>query len=411
MNMKERSTFRSGGSPLFVLGQERPPVAHLYIHVPFCVRKCVYCAFASRPITSEAENIYLDALEKELRAVRSRLLPRTVFIGGGTPSCLSIAGLERLMGLVQELDLSRLEEFSVEMNPATVDQCKARVFKTGGVNRVSLGAQSFNNDILKQLGRIHTAAQVTETYDLLRSEGFEHISLDIIFAVPGQTLDDLNTTLEALIALRSEHLSCYEMTYEEGTPLTAWVRRTGFRPDEALSCRMYDTLLERLEQEGLVRYEISNFARPGRECMHNIAYWRGADYYGAGPAACSLLDGVRYSHPRDLTDYSRSICATQQNKSGLCWEGWEADQISPLARAGEIAGVGLRLSRGWRFDEFYQATGFRLEEQWPEEMERICLRGDGEFFEGGFRLNRKGLRFADLAAEDFIKLEDEDYSL
>ena len=408
MDMKERSAFRTGGSPLFVLGQERPPVAHLYIHVPFCVRKCVYCAFASRPITPEAEQIYLDALEKELHAVRSRLRPRTIFIGGGTPSCLSRSGLERLMRLVRELDLSRLEEFSVEMNPATVDRDKARIFKEGGVSRVSLGAQSFNDDILRRLGRIHTAAQVTETYDLLRSEGFGHISLDIIFAVPGQTLDDLNTTLEALIALQSEHLSCYEMTYEEGTPLTAWARRTGFRPDEALSCRMYDTLLERLEREGLARYEISNFARPGRECAHNTAYWRGADYYGAGPAACGLLDGVRYSHPRDLTDYSRSICATQPKEDGLRWDGWEVDQISPLARAGEIAGVGLRMSRGWRFDEFYQATGFRLEEHWPEEMERICRRGDGEFFEGGFRLSRKGSRFADLAAEEFITLEDRD---
>lgn len=377
-------------------------ISHLYIHVPFCVKKCLYCAFASQPIEPKAESSYLDALETEITAVQDSLRPQTIFIGGGTPSCLSEAGLERLFNLLEKLDRSQLREFSLEANPATLNANKARILSQGGVNRISLGAQSLNDTLLKQLGRIHSAKQVVDTYDLLRKSGFNNISLDIIFAVPGQSLQDLKLTLQKLLALKSKHLSCYEMTYEEGTPLTLWRRKTGYEPDEILSCNMYDTILDTLHQEGIERYEISNFSRKGRECTHNIAYWRGADYYGAGPAACSLIKGVRYGHTRNLEFYCNSVSNRDTFDQEGTWPDWEVDRISPLARAGEIAGVGLRMSRGWQFDEFYARTGFHLQEHWGGSMERLVKSGNGEFFEGGFRLTRRGLRFADLAAEEFI---------
>lgn len=375
---------------------------HLYVHVPFCVRKCFYCAFYSVPVTESEEQIYLNALERELSVVKEKLCPKTIFIGGGTPSCLSEQGLKRLLHLVRQTDCRNLTEFSVEINPATVNVEKIKLFQEAGVNRISMGVQSLNDAMLKQLGRIHTKQEVYETFGLLRKTGFQNINLDLIFAVPGQTLEALKKTVKELLTFHSEHLSCYELTYEMGTPLTSWTDKTGFQPDELLSCQMYDYILDTLAEAGIHRYEISNFARSGYECQHNIAYWRGVDYYGAGPAACSLINGTRYSHARSLTAYADSVQRQQSE-----WL-WEIDRISPQARAGEIAGVGLRMSRGWRFDEFYKITGFRLEKQWKTEMQRLCEQGNGEFFEGGFRLTRRGLRFADLAAEEFIRLEEDE---
>lgn len=394
-----RGSFQSSGAlPLH-------SVKHLYLHVPFCLRKCNYCAFASQEFSTSKETAFLHALEKELSCLKNFLLkPETIFIGGGTPSCLSKPGLEKLMQLLNPFCHGGLKEFSVEINPGSLDYEKALIFFKNGINRVSIGVQSLNDQILKQLGRIHSAGQALQTFSLLREVGFQNINLDVIFAVPGQTQDVFETTLADILRLKSEHLSCYELTYEEGTPLTQWAQKTNFETNELLSCQMYDCLLNDALEAGFRNYEISNFSRPGKECLHNIAYWRGKEYYGAGPSACSLLKGVRYTHSPSLAFYCQSMEAEKSFHQNMKWNDWQEDVISPLARAGEIAAIGLRMARGWKFNEFYEITGYHLQDHWAEAMQKLCSRGDGEFFEGGFRLTSRGLRFADLAAEDFILL-------
>ncbi len=387
-------------------------IEHLYIHVPFCIRKCHYCAFASQPLTHDDSKRYLAALSKELFWAKKNLRPRTLFLGGGTPSCLDNGDLEKLFDLIQSIDLSQLQEFSIEINPATITPEKAALCRRAGVNRISIGAQSLNDKILRQLGRIHSAHQVSETVELLRETGFTNLNLDIIFGIPGQTLSELEETLNTLLELKTPHLSCYELTFEPGTPMTLQMQKSGFEPDEDLLCSMYNLILAKLAEKGIHRYEISNFARSGFECAHNIAYWRGIDYYGAGPSACSLIRGIRYAHPSLLSLYYNAVIPKQNKKLGLTSSSpaendfWEPDQISPLARAGEIAAIGLRMSRGWDFNEFYAHTGFRLEKQWAKALQKLISRGDGEFFPGGFRLTDQGLRFADLAAEEFIITEE-----
>ncbi|NCC59746.1 MAG: radical SAM family heme chaperone HemW [Verrucomicrobiae bacterium] len=388
----------SGALPLHL-------VKHLYLHVPFCVRKCGYCAFASQVYSASEEKAFLHALEIELSCLKTFLLkPETIFIGGGTPSCLSKTGLEKLMHLLNHFCHSGLKEFSVEINPGSLDHEKARIFYENGINRVSMGVQSLNDRILSQLGRIHSAQQALHTFSLLRKVGFKNINLDVIFAVPGQSLDVFEATLADILRLKSEHLSCYELTYEEGTPLTRWAQETNFKADELLGCQMYDCLLNKALEAGFSHYEISNFSRPGKECLHNIAYWRGKEYYGAGPSACSLLKGVRYTHSPSLAFYCQSMEAEDSFHQNLKWNDWQEDVLSPLARAGEIAAIGLRMTRGWKFEEFFERTGYRLQDHWVEAMQKLCSQGEGEFFEGGFRLTSRGLRFADLAAEEFILL-------
>ena len=381
-------------------------VEHLYLHIPFCVRKCSYCAFVSQEFSEDGEKVFLEALEKEASHIgKAGLKPKTIFLGGGTPSSLSKGGLERLLTLLAPFRHDGLEEFSIEANPGSLDFDKATLCFHGGINRISLGVQSLDEQILKQLGRSHSAKQALQAFSLLREVGFQNINLDIIFAVPGQTLPAFKKTLAQFIQLKSEHLSCYELTYEEGTPLTRWAQETGFEADEFLSCKKYDALLENLEKAGFEQYEISNFSQQGKACQHNIAYWRGKEYYGAGPSASSLLKGVRYTHTPSLKLYCQSMKRENSFQQNLKWSDWQEDALSPLARAGEIAAIGLRMARGWKFEEFYKITGYRLDKDWADAMSKLCSRGEGEFFEGGFRLTSRGLRFADLAAEEFIITE------
>lgn len=375
---------------------EKKTCRHLYIHVPFCIRKCQYCAFYSSPLTPDLEKLYLDALSNEFSMASESLQPSTVFVGGGTPSCLSEGGLDRLLSLVSELDLSHLTEYSMEINPATLTSQKISLLREYKINRISMGVQSLDESVLTRLGRIHSAKEAIESFYQLRECGFKNINLDMIFGVPGQSFQSFQETVQSLLSFEPEHLSCYEMTYEEGTPLTQWKKQTGYQVDEEMICKMYDSILEQLTDYQIYRYEVSNFAKKGHSCQHNIAYWRGYDYYGAGPAACSLLNGIRYSHTRDLLTYCKAMQARQME--------WEKDEITPLQRAAEIAAVGLRMERGWLFEEFKEITGFDLREHWMDVMEKIVARGDGTLWTDGFKLTSKGLRFADLAAEDFLIL-------
>jgi oxygen-independent coproporphyrinogen-3 oxidase len=271
----------------------------LYIHIPFCARKCSYCAFYS--VVSEGrkkQEQFFQALEKELQNLPADFSPETIFIGGGTPTAPDYQLLERFF---PNLGKFHPAEFSCEANPGTIDAEKLALLKRSGVNRLSIGVQSFNPQCLETLGRIHTAEQAEEAFRLARTAGFENISLDLIFGVPGQTMEILESDLDRVLALRPEHVAIYNLMYEDGTPLTDLNPQ---KLDEELEREMYDRIRARLKAAGFVHYEISNFAKPGFECRHNLLYWTGGEYIGLGPAAHSHWKGVRWANAANVEDWS-----------------------------------------------------------------------------------------------------------
>ena len=386
-------------------GRSAQPVGSLYIHVPFCARKCDYCAFYSEPASGQLINRYVAALIREMRWVADDLNPRTVFFGGGTPSLLSLRHWEQILHAMDRLNLLGAVEWTVECNPATISPDKARLLRAGGVNRISMGVQSLNQELLDRLGRIHSREMVFKSFAVLRQAGFDNVNLDLMFAIPGQTLEIWRQTLTEALALGSEHLSCYEVIYEEDTPLYAQLQAGQFAVDEDLACAMYEELLESAAKAGLHQYEIANFARhlsgtgvetPDRACQHNVNYWRGGSFYGLGPGATGYVRGAREKNWANTVLYCEQL---EQGRRAI----ESREQLAPLARAGETAAFGLRMNAGWLFEEFQEATGYDLREEWPDEMNQLVSQGWGKIETERFRLTRQGLRFADAAAEPFLR--------
>mgnify|MGYP003571166835 CR=1 FL=1 len=285
----------------------------LYIHVPFCAHKCHYCDFYSIVDRQDRQEAFTRRLIRELGA----LAPfagtiETIFVGGGTPTLLAPALWRELLDALHDrFDLSRVRageaEFSVECNPETASPELFDTLRAGGVSRISIGAQSFNPDHLKTLERWHDPDNVARSINLARAAGIQRQSLDLIFGVPGQSLDDWSRDLERVLELGTEHLSCYALTYEPNTAMTARLERDEFtRTDEDLEADMYELTLERLTRAGLERYEVSNFALAGRECAHNLAYWRQEDWLAAGPSASGHIAGHRWKNTARLDDYLRT---------------------------------------------------------------------------------------------------------
>src|SRR5580704_10128062 len=277
------------------------PITSLYIHVPFCAHKCEYCAFYSEASSGELINRYVAALVRELELVGSDLKPRTIFFGGGTPSLLNLRQWESILRTMERLNLLGAEEFTIESNPATVSADKCKLLRDFGVNRVSMGVQSLDEKLLDRLGRIHSREMVFKSFDILRRAGFENINLDLMFAIPGQTMEIWRTTLTEAIAMQSEHLSSYEVIYEDDTPLYEQLKAGEFSVDENLACEMYEELISCATRNGFHQYEIANFAKgamnagkiPALACKHNVNYWRGGSFYGLGPSATGYVRGVR----------------------------------------------------------------------------------------------------------------------
>ena len=376
-----------------------------YIHVPFCAHKCEYCAFYSHAPDGETVNWYVRALIRELEMVGGDLKPRTIFFGGGTPSLLTLRQWEEILSAMSRLGLSQAQEWTVECNPATVSLDKAKLLLSHGVNRLSMGVQSLDASLLDRLGRIHSREMVFKSFDILRKAGFENINLDLMFAIPGQTMDIWRHTLREVLEMGSEHISSYEVIYEQDTPLFHQLKAGEFDVDEDLACAMYDELVETADQAGFVQYEIANFARhlgenetdlPDCACRHNVNYWRGGEFYGLGPSAAGYVRGVRTKNWSNTTLYCEQI---ERGKRAIEF----SEKLPPLARAGEIAAFGLRMNSGWVFDRFQKTTGFHLLDHWQKEMNQLVSLGYGEMTDSRFKLTRSGLRYADWAAEQFLK--------
>ncbi len=393
------------------------PILSLYVHVPFCAVKCAYCAFYSEPSSGETINRYVAALIREMEMFAADLRPRTVFFGGGTPSLLNLRQWEQILKAMDRLKLLGAREWTVECNPATVSLDKARLLRSGGVNRISMGVQSLNTALLERLGRIHTRDMVFKSFDLLRKAGFDNLNLDLMFAVPGQTLEVWRETLAEATAMGSEHLSSYEVIYEEDTALFAQLQAGKVQQDEDLACAMYEELIAHATRAGFHQYEIANFARgretqdagwgwnggvpglsdvPAYACRHNVNYWRGGSFYGLGPSATSYVRGVR------TRTWANTQLYCEQIERGLRPIA-HTEQLPSLVRAGETAAFGLRMVAGWPFEEFAKVTGHQLRKEWNKEIEELTRRGWGRLTAERFQLTPAGLRFADAAAELFLK--------
>ena len=377
----------------------------LYIHVPFCLKKCDYCAFYSEVATSQLQDRYVAALIREFSYLGSDLKPETIFVGGGTPTILRERHWTEIFNALKSFDLSELNEFTVECNPITVRKELMDCLLGNGVNRISMGLQSSDNSLLARLGRIHNTDQVLAAYNTLRTSGFKNINLDLMFGIPGQTMEDWRQTMEYAFSLNPEHLSCYEMTYEEDTPLYKELCRGNVVFDQELACDMYELLLDEITSHGFIQYEVSNFARgpmldaignPVMACHHNIAYWRGSSYHGLGPSACDFVCQVRHKNKANILQYCTDI------EKGLRPTEY-SDALPPEERAGEIAAFGLRMNRGWGFDEFTQTTGFDLRTGWKAEMLQLVDKNYAKMDESTFHLTRQGMRFADGAASLFLR--------
>jgi putative oxygen-independent coproporphyrinogen III oxidase len=381
--------------------EKRRLVRHIYVHIPFCARICPYCAFYKDLLDRSQTSRFCEALLRELEqyqrgAISSPpgrvgnllyTLPSTIYFGGGTPTALNIAQLELLLrGFHERLELSQLVEWTIEANPGSVSARKAALLKKLGVNRISLGVQSWDEELLKLLGREHSAPQAEESFRILRDAGFTNINVDLMFGLPGQTSGQWRATVEKTIAVQPEHISTYCLTYEEDTEFFLRHARGEFRQDADADAEFFEMTMAMLEDAGYRHYEISNYARPGFESVHNRAYWLGEDYLGIGPSAVSTLGMQRWQNVCDYRAYIDRVL------SGESTHGTSENLTHEMKRTERIA-LGLRTSEGISASE--------LKDFAQETDELIGLHLLGEL-NGNFVLTRKGKSLADSVAEVFL---------
>lgn len=367
-----------------------------YLHVPFCVHRCGYCDFTLLAGRDDLTGEYLRALETELQTLEQPREVDTLFFGGGTPTHLVPDKLARLLKLAREwFRLTPGYEFSVEANPAGLTDEKLRLLAESGVNRVSLGVQSFDEGLLKLLERDHREAEILDAVARLK-ERFENVSLDLIFALPGQTLTHWRETLRRAIELRPTHLSTYGLTFEKGTAFWSRRERGAIQqlPNE-LERDMYAAAMDDLAAAGFEQYEISNFARPGFRCRHNQTYWRALPYFGFGPGAARYINGRRESNHRSTTTWIKRVLAGQ---SGVAM----SEELTPEHRAREAIVLGLRQLDGIRRDEFRTLTGFDLDEMTGPTIAQQVAERHREDLGGSIRLTREGLFFGDQVMIAFL---------
>lgn len=387
------------------LPSPRADVSSLYIHVPFCFHKCHYCDFYSLVDTRDRQPAFVARLIDELRALRPWAAPlRTIFVGGGTPSLLAVPLWEELLAcLSSTFDLSQLSEFTVECNPETVTPGLAAALASGGVTRLSMGAQSFDRAHLKTLERWHDPDKVPEALETARVAGIARASIDLIFGIPGQSVADWERDLRTALSLELSHLSCYNLTYEPGTAMTARLSRGQVtqapEDDEVEMFRLTPALLA---ASGLRRYEVSNFAAPGDECRHNLVYWRQGQWLAAGPSASGHVAGTRWKNAPRLDDY------LSRNESGFA-PAVDVEPPDPVRALAEVLMTGLRLSEGLGTEPILT----RAEQLAPGAADRLQHTADAARRAGllepetdVWRLSEPGLLVSQSVIVDFMTALD-----
>ena len=378
----------------------RGPVA-LYLHFPFCERKCRYCDFLSGPARAEEREKYIDLLCREinLRAHQASAHIDTIFIGGGTPSLMTPSQASRVMeSIFSSYSVMDNAEISMEVNPGTADLTKLRAYHSAGINRLSIGVQSFDDDELQLLGRIHTADQARQIYQMARDAGFRNINLDLMSALPGQNIETWSRTLREAAALQPEHLSAYSLIIEEGTPFAAM--KLPDLPSEDEDREIYHFTGQYLAENGYKRYEISNYAREGYECRHNCGYWTGHQYLGLGLGASSDLGGERFRNPDQIETY-RTLIENGNLSSLRC----ENHKMTREDRMEEFMFLGLRMTDGVSEREFEERFGLGLQDQFGEVVRRHISQGlirripkDG----GRLALTEYGMDVANYVMSDYL---------
>lgn len=424
----------------------------LYIHIPFCVRKCHYCDFLSAPCNEETRREYVETLCTEIAQRAKRFKDRkvdTIFFGGGTPSLLSAEMFGKIMTVLrQEFQIFPEAEISVEVNPGTVDREKLEAYQKLGVNRLSIGLQSADNEELKTLGRIHTWETFKKTWNLVRELGFSNVNIDLMSALPGQTLESYERTLRKVLSLNPEHISAYSLIIEEGTKFYEWFGEeedvaqvteevqdsnlvdmvAAFKakklPDEIADRQMYEMTRDILEQYGYHRYEISNYALKGYECKHNVGYWKRKEYLGLGLGAASLVANVRSSNVSELATYLEvgqkvkkiaEECAREKDildlKSELTMEQREVDWIetqdslSVNEQMEEFMFLGLRMMEGVSVAEFEKQFGKTLQEVYGTQISKLEKQGLLEFCRerNRYALTLQGIDVSNQVFVEFIE--------
>lgn len=372
------------------------PAKGLYIHVPFCLRKCSFCQFVITLDRSEtAIETFFTALEAEAAYYYERagkILFDSLYLGGGTPSALPADGMRRLFAIVEKyLSLKKGGEVSCEVNPGDVDEDKLRVYRELGVNRISLGAQSFDNQLLRDMNRPHDAADIVRTAALIKKHGFESFSLDLLLAVPGQSAAQFTDSLRQALELEPKQMTLYDLEICEDTEYGARRRKGNFpERDEDAHEEMFSRAEEVLSAAGFAQYEIASFALPGYECRHNVNYWLGGEYLGLGPGAYSFWEGARYQLAKSYAQYARK-CAERD------WQPEVKDLLSSREKEIERAMTGIRLQAGLCWNDFPVLAGkFSGITPLLERDERFVLGRDGVM------LSRKGRFLAESAAADLV---------
>ncbi len=388
----------------------------LYIHIPFCVKKCDYCDFLSFPADNRTQRRYVDAVQKEIIYYGALYPDRkitTIFIGGGTPSWLDEEEIVRILHTVREaFAVEHDAEITIECNPGTATAHKLVRYREAGINRISIGLQSAHNEELALLGRIHTWEQFLKTYDLARKAGFSNINVDLMSALPGQTLETFSDTLKKVLALKPEHLSAYSLMIEEGTPFYERYRedekhREAGEPTELLPDEEQEYAVTKLTQRVLMEagyhwYEVSNFAKPGYECRHNIGYWKRADYLGIGIGAASLIDNVRYANVRDLEEYCKeceSLWEELNIRKTLCSS---TEPVTREEQMEEFMFLGLRMTEGVSRAEFEQHFGTTIEAVYGDVLRQLQKEGLLVKQEGRICLTERGMDVNNYVVEQFM---------
>lgn len=367
----------------------------LYIHIPFCVRKCAYCDFLSGPADYEAQRSYKEALIREIENVESFADSEvsSIFIGGGTPSVFSEQWMAEVLEKVYtHFNVRQDAEISIEANPGTVDLGKLAVYRQAGINRISFGCQSGDNRELKLLGRIHTWEEFRESFSMAREAGFSNINVDLMSGLPGQSLASWEDSLYKTAQLKPEHISAYSLIIEEGTPFASQKLEL---PDEEEERNMYERTREILEDWGYHQYEISNYARPGRECRHNLGYWQRKEYLGLGLGSASLVGETRFSNTRNMENYLNNSDSAAKIRE-------EREILTVQEQMEEFMFLGLRMTEGISVTEFREVFGVSLEQIYGKVLEKYKKLELLEERGGRLRLTRKGISVSNPVLADFL---------
>ena len=373
--------------------QTKPTSA--YVHIPFCTQICYYCDFSKVFIKNQPVDSYLEHLIEEYDSYDIKKL-RTLYIGGGTPTALSAPQLAFLLEkLTDKLDLSYLEELTIEANPGDLDQEKIAVLKNSPVNRVSLGVQTFNDRMLKQIGRSHLEKDIYENIANLKKAGFDNISIDLIYALPKQTMEDVKTNVAKAIALDIPHMSLYSLILENHTVFMNRMRRGKLPlPKEDLEAEMFEYIIAELEKAGFEHYEISNFSKPGFESRHNLMYWDNAEYYGIGAGASGYVDGIRYKNHGPIRHYLHAVEAGNARV--------QEEVLTLHEKMEEEMFLGLRKKSGVSKKRFEEKFGLSFEDQYGAVVSELTEQGLLVPDKDIVRMTKKGLFLGDTVAEKFI---------